>query len=525
MIRLRLAVGALAVAIIAGVAVAVAVTSGSGAEPPATGAAAVVPGDALAYVHFSTDPARTAVRAALALGRRLPTYPRLAAGAVARLTAIASGGASGITFRRDIRPWLGNEAALALLNTPNSTAGSELVLDVARAGAARAFVRKAGAAPGGEYRGTSVYRYRSGASLAFVSHYLVLGQASSVRAAIDAAAGRLPSLQTNQDYENAAAGEPADRVIDAYASAAGVRRLLAVQGGVVGAVGTLLDEPALTGATVSVSAASDGARIRVRSAFTPQLAVGGPTSAFTPTLDRVLPRGSLLLLDVTRLPRIAPRVLAASADAGIVGQVGPLLRRLGGALAAEGVDVGKLESLFAGETAVAIGPKRSLIIVTRTANEQAVRTELANLEVPLMRLFPAPTSGSGQVPQLSDLAIDGITAHQLAITSGLQVDYAVFSGMLVVSTSVQGIAEIARNARSLADERAYQATLAGRPDQVTSLLFLDFSQLLNLFEQTGLERGARFRALRPDIERIRAAGLESTGGESDSTAELTLKIP
>jgi hypothetical protein len=63
------------------------------------------------------------------------------------------------------------------------------------------------------------------------------------------------------------------------------------------------------------------------------------------------------------------------------------------------------------------------------------------------------------------------------------------------------------------------------PDPVTSLPFLDFNQLLSLGEQTGLTRGARYQALKPDLQKIRAVGLHSTRGEADSTAELFLKIP
>jgi hypothetical protein len=60
---------------------------------------------------------------------------------------------------------------------------------------------------------------------------------------------------------------------------------------------------------------------------------------------------------------------------------------------------------------------------------------------------------------------------------------------------------------------------------VTSVLFLDFSQLLRLGEQTGLTRSAQYNALRPDLQKVRAVGLSSTSGETDSTAELFLQIP
>jgi hypothetical protein len=313
-------------------------------------------------------------------------------------------------------------------------------------------------------------------------------------------------------------------VLDVYASSAGVQRLLVPQRGLIGALGALLYEPNLAGAAVSLSADGTEAKLRVHVAFDPNLPGHGGSGAFTPSLDGELPAGSLLALDVIGLDRIAPHVLNAGTAGGIAGQIGPLLRRLGAALAAEGVDVKQIESLFSGETVVAIGPGRSLVIVTHTKDEQAVRTELANLEVPLSQLFPPPSAGSGQVAQIRDLVVDGVSAHQLTLSPGLELDYAVFRGLIAVTTSLRGIAEVVRHPRSLADEPAYRTTLSGRPTRVTSLLFLDFSQLLNLAEQTGLLRGARYRALQPDIARVRAAGMDSTRGEADSTAELTLQI-
>ncbi len=82
------------------------------------------------------------------------------------------------------------------------------------------------------YRGTQLWRNGAATTAAFIQHYLVLGQDVSVRAAVDVASGTGTSLQASDAYRKAAAGEPADRVLDAYASVAGVRRLLAPQGGV-----------------------------------------------------------------------------------------------------------------------------------------------------------------------------------------------------------------------------------------------------------------------------------------------------
>jgi hypothetical protein len=394
------------------------------------------------------------------------------------------------------------------------------VLDVSRPAAARAFIARAGALPDDSYRGTKLYRYRSGSTLAFVGHYLVLGQGASVREAVDADRGAVRSLAASSDYRSAAAGEPADRVVDAYVSSDGVQRLLIPQGGLFAALGTLLEQPALTGATISLSASGSTARLRIHSAF----ARAGASRPFAPSLDRLLPAGTMLDLDLTGIAHSAPRVLGAAASLGIAGRVGPLLTRLGDALHAEGVDLGRVESLFSGETAVAIGPGSALTVLTRVKNERATSTELANLEIPLSQLFPAPASGSGQVPQFTDRKVDGVTAHQLSLGTGLRLNYTVFHGLLVISTSLAGIGAVADHSHSLAGEQAYRATAGDHSSQVTSLVFLDFSQLLDLAGRTGLLRGARLEALRPDIERIRAAGLDSTRGEVDSTAELTLEI-
>ena len=84
--------------------------------------------------------------------------------------------------------------------------------------------------------------------------------------------------------------------------------------------------------------------------------------------------------------------------------------------------------------------------------------------------------------------------------------------------------DLAAGGATLGARHDFGAALGGRPAEVTSLGFADFSQLLSLGEQTGLTRSAQYRALRGDLEKIRAVGLDSTSGEADSTAELFLEI-
>lgn len=529
--RRMLALLGIATVAIAALLAVVAIAPG-GETPPATGAAALVPADALAYLNVSIDPGRAAVKRGAALGARFPGYARVLNAIDDRIGAIVSGGTP-VQFGSEIRPWLGNEAALAILDTSGTAAGSLVVLDVSDRTRAHAFLTHFGAKAAGSYRGIQLLAYPTGTELAFVGHYLIFGQDASVRAGIDADTGAAPSLRSDQAYEQAVAGEPVGRVLDAYASGTGVHRLLAPVSGIIGAVGTLLDQPALGGVAISLTPASDGAQVRVHSVLDPELASPDHTVApgFVPSLQSVLPAGSALLLDTNQLAKLAPRVLRMAAAAGAIGRAAPMLQRLGGALAAEGVNVPALLSIFSHETAVAISPPAdalhapALTILTRTARPLQVNEQLAGLEGPLAQLLPSPGTGPGETPLFNDVPVAGITAHHLSLGSGLGLDYAVFDGLVVLSTSTDGIADVVRRTHSLASEPAFRATVGADQQPVGSLVFLDFSQLLRLAEQTGLFSSARFGTLSPDLQRISAVGLSSASRENDTTAELFLQIP
>jgi Protein of unknown function (DUF3352) len=495
--------------------------SGSGTPPPATGAARVVPADVLAYVHLSTDPSRPAVQAARRLASRFPDYPLLYAAVVKQV----DGALGNVDFARQVRPWLGKEVAVAVLDSTGSAAPTLLVLDVSNRARAEAFLSSAGAAPAGDYDGVRLLAYPSGSELALVGHYLVVGPAAGMRAAIDAARGRAPSLAHDAAYERAAASEPAGRVLDAYLPAIGVRRLLSDRTGMAGAIGLLLDRPGIAGTAISLSAVSGGAQVLVHSVTTAGAKSGA--GSFTPTLQSVLPSGSTLMLDVQGLQRVAPELLRAGALAGIGANVGPLLGRLGAALVSQGVNVRSVLSIFDGETAVALSPEPSpaLLIVARVSDQAAARSELASLEGPLTALFsPTSSSAAGQVPELADTQVGGATVHEVQLGPGLQVDYGVFDGLAVVSTSVQAIEGVARRSHALSDEPGYQAVLPAGSGRVSSLVFGDFTNLLSLGEQTGLTSGARTRELLPDLSKVRAIGLSSRRGGNDTTTELTLEI-
>ena len=520
-----------AVLAIAAVVSAIALNLGSGVSTAPSGAATVVPADALLYLNVSTDPARPAARQALARVQRLPAAPLLIGAVTSRLDAILAGSSAGaVDFTADVRPWLGGEAAFAVLDTGGASAGTLIVLDVRDRRSARAFLAAHGALSAGSYRKVALLAEPSGTTLAFLGRYLVLGQAASVQEAIDVSHGAR-SLAHSATYQHAAAGEPAGRVLDFYAPAAGVTRALIPRGGLLGALGDLLYQPALSAATIAVSPAPAGFSVRIHSSLDPRLAraTAGASRQITPSLAGLLPAGSTMLFDVPNLRTAAPKLLEAAAAVGIAGRVGSLLTRLGAALVSQGVSLNRLFSIFGPQTALAIVPGRdgggpAPLLVGRTSHPAAALAELARLEGPLTQAF-TPSSGGGLVPEVGASTIGGVTVSQLTLAPGLQLDWAVSGGVVALSTSGGAVAGVLRHRASLSGERAYKEAMGGLPNRATSLLFLDLGPLLRLGEQTGLIGGDVLAALLPDLERIRAIGLVSSRSESDTTTELQLQIP
>jgi hypothetical protein len=76
----------------------------------------------------------------------------------------------------------------------------------------------------------------------------------------------------------------------------------------------------------------------------------------------------------------------------------------------------------------------------------------------------------------------------------------------------------------LADSDTWRQSVGNHPQTVSSLLFLDFTKLLRLGEQTGLRDLPAYQAARADLQKVRAIGAHTSGNASESTAEISLLI-
>ena len=102
---------------------------------------------------------------------------------------------------------------------------------------------------------------------------------------------------------------------------------------------------------------------------------------------------------------------------------------------------------------------------------------------------------------------------------------AVVDGRVIVSTTRVGLEAAKDPDPPLAGTENFRKAIGDATNPVSSLLFLDFTQLLRLGEQAGLRDNRAYLAIAPDLERVRAVGVSSTTEEGASNAEIFLLIP
>jgi hypothetical protein len=253
---------------------------------------------------------------------------------------------------------------------------------------------------------------------------------------------------------------------------------------------------------------------------------------FTPKLLGSVPADAMAYIGLTRLDRAGSRLLQAGLAGGGAGrQITGLLQRAQRDLQRRtGVDLRRdILPLLQGEVALWLSPAVPapvLSLVAATHDEGATREALAKLQIPLARLLVPPSAQAPAAPawQERDLG-GGAQAFQLQIGPSAQLAYAVFDGKLVVSTSLDGVRAAHKSQKSLPDDGSFQATLGDRPDQVTSLVFLNFSELLALGERTGLTDSRAYLAVRDDLRKVKAVGAAATGSGDESTTKVFIQIP
>ena len=117
---------------------------------------------------------------------------------------------------------------------------------------------------------------------------MAIGDPAALSAAAAVDAGRRGALVERPVFRQAAAGLPRERVITAWASTAGTRRLLQPLGGLLGTLGAIVDTPGLRGAVGALVAEDSRARITIN-----RVATGAGEPAFAPRLQANAPADTI----------------------------------------------------------------------------------------------------------------------------------------------------------------------------------------------------------------------------------------
>jgi hypothetical protein len=513
--------------------------------PPDDDAIALVPADALAYVHMNIDPSTDQYDAAADVARRVP---QLTGQVAARLLALIPGpGGQPPDFARQIRPWFGGEAALSIVPAEGQLADEVLLLEAADERGARRFASSiaAGDVSRAKYHGVDVSVDGRGLATALVGGFLAVGRDSGVRDAIDAetGAGGTRSLSDSPSADSALGALPDDRLADAYLSKDGVSELVASSTGTLASLSPFLEPDASDGAAAALVANGDGVRVVLHSVLDPEREKSNPGffsafPSFSPSLAADLAPDSLGYVGIGDPAKAFGGLLdqASALDPGLAAAVGDVISQV---KQQGGVDIqSDLLRALGGEAAVALEPAPPargknapgvvaaagtpyLQLVASDVDESEARHTLANLEAPIAdALNPA----SGQAPVFSQRKVGDATAHSLRLSPTVDLTYALLDSTLVIATDPDGAMQVAKGHGGLDGTEAYGAATDGFSGSASLLAFLDLQGLVSLGESQGLAEDPAYATFAPEIRRLEAFGLEVDSGSDalDTQARLVV---
>ena len=543
--RLVLAVGVIAaIAVIGLVAVPALPCQAPGGDvcPPADDAVGLVPEDALVYAHVNVDPGTEQYDDAKDVAGRIPA---LAAQATQRLLERLPGPGGGPPdFARDIQPWFGGEAAVAIVPVGGRAAEEVQLLEVSNDDAARKYAQEVatGQPRPAAYRDVQVNVDRRGLATAIVGGFLAIGRESGVRDVIDAQSGAkgTGSLADDPAADAARGALPHKRLADVYLSEDGIARLVTNPRGPLSTFGAVVNPGASRGVAAAAVASGDGLEVEIRSELDPARAKAHPGffsafPSFSPTLAGSLPEGSLGYVGIGNPGKTFQSLLAqATAEQpGLAAAVGDLVRRV---RQLGGVNLAKdLLPTLGGEAAFALEPNPSkpggqnggqaspfLEFIGADVDTGQTSQALARLQGPIAKALN-PGAG-GQAPVFSQHKVGDVTSHSLQVSPTVDLTYAIVESALVVATDPAGIRQAVAGQGGLDGTDSYGAATDGLGGDRSVLAYLNLGGLVTLAEQAGLAEDPAYVTFAQEIRRLEAVGLAVRSSSDELATDARLII-
>lgn len=498
--------GLAALAVTVGVVAAIA---GGGDEARSDDAIALVPADALAYVHADLDPEAEQYEQAVALTERLPLVSRQVVRLLSALVATGEG-LGPADFEEDVRPWFGGELGLALVPTDR---GIELVqlLEVADEAGAR------------EY---------GGAEAPIVDGFLVIGGDRGVGAVTATASDRggEPSLADNPAAEETREALPGERFADAFLSEAGVDELVANPSAPLATMEPFIDAGATLGVGAAVVATDDGLELEIRSALDPERSSSDPGffgafPGFEPSLTSEVAPDALAYLGFGDPEETVEALLRqASIEApDLAAAFSDLFERLR--------EVGDVS--LRGDLLPALGDEAAFVL------DLAREPGADQPEIPGLVPEPLPGQPPPVVPQqpspLVELIAGGVDEERaesalseleepLAQALGFDLAYEVFDSKLVVATSPAAVERAAEGDGGLDQDERYQRATEGLANEPSLIAYLNVSRLLELAELAGLGEDPAYATFADDLHQLEAMGVGVEASSEELVTDARLLI-
>ncbi|MGH2952939.1 MAG: DUF3352 domain-containing protein [Solirubrobacterales bacterium] len=493
--------------------------------PPPDDAEELVPADALLYAHVNLDPDTEQAEDAADVAAAIPIFTQQVAIRALRVVPGPEGAPPG--FERDIEPWFGGEAALAIVPGAGRQTAQVALLEVADADRARQYANEiaAGRTLPSDHRGIELTVDQGGLATAQVGGFLAIGPPAALRAVIDTETGAEAAESLVDDSAAEAAREelPDHRLAEAYVSEEGIAELIEPAEGLLGTLTTFLAPGATRGAAVALSAGEGELELSARSVLDEERARARPGffaafPPFEPELPERLEQGTLAYVGIAEPARTIRALLAqASAQApGIAAGFEDLvesLRRRGE------IDVEReLLPALGGEAAFALEPGRGggagatptqqplpyLGFLADGVDEERARRALAVLQAPIAESIDPQL----QAPVFGERDIDGVEARTLRVSPVIELSYAVFEGLAAVATHPLGIERLVSGDGGLDEAGRFREATDDLGEDETSLLgFFDLGQVVALGERLGLAEDPVYATFAAEFRRLDALGL------------------
>jgi uncharacterized protein DUF3352 len=486
--------------------------SGGSPPPPPDSAAQLVPASALIYLNLGTSSHGTQWKHTAAAMTRLPITGQLRDALVGAVTGSALGN---LDLNRDVKPWLGNEAAYAQL--PGKSENLLLFRVRDQRAAIGAFTKAAGASAPTPYKGTLLRNVGGGSVAGVTGGWAFIGAPDAVHAALDTKAQPAGSLARNATYSDLSGGLPNDRVGNAWLSQGWMQAHLAGPAAILAGAARV---PAFQSAAVGFG--DDGKVMRLAFRGRPAPGSAGPgctgEAGQSGSLIDKAPAQPALFLGMGGAECVLRDLMSSPTSA-----IGRALQSFGARAQRAGVSMDRdLLPLFGGDSSLSLTQGPTITVDAGDVPAQQSLNIMGRLQSALVGLLN-PEAG-GTAPGFGAQTVNGVTAMTASLTPGLQLSYAAFGGDLVASTALNGIAD-ATKGQHLAQSKDFKTVLGDRPKSPSAVLFVDLQKFLALADQAGLGSNPTYAAVRDDLAKVGAAGAVLSREGNDIDAELRLKNP